>query len=790
MKSLKSMLTLLLILSFLLVSPLQIKQVNAQDTIYIRADGTVEGTDKIQREGNVYTLLGNIRVERLPNANVDGIYIERDNIVIDGAGFTIQADTRGIVLSERNNVKVKNVKIEIDGGYGIYLVDTSNCLISNNTVTGDAYNLYLWRSFNNTIEGNTVTNAFRGILIYDSDNNSITGNIVTDGVVGIELEDCSNNVLRNNQMRNNRANFAVRSYPTYRVINDVDTSNTIDGTPIYYWVGEEDRTVPSDAGYVVLLNCKHITIQNLDLSKNGQGIVLISTTDSTVTQNTIISTRSGRGIELVHSSNNNIIENTIQDFSSGIRLEESSHNIIIRNKVIYNDRGIVTESNSKHNMILENEITSNDYGVSEGGGNNVISENKIRANDYGISIHSSNNLISENIVAGNNEMGIILDAGSNTITGNNVTDNSNYGIYLSSDNTLRNNSMINNRYNFDVRGTNFENDVDSSNLVNGKPIIYWVNQQDKSVPKDAGYVALVRCENITVQSINVANNGDGIFLAFTIKSTITGNNLTNNNNGIKFWGSSSNRVVGNNIIRNGNGIFFSGASFLDVFHSPSPNNIIYYNNFIDNGNNVGDVAGSWWIQESTPAVNIWDNGLEGNYWPNYNGTDNNGDSIGDIPYVIKENNKDNYPLMGPINIFDAGIWEWTAYNVFVFSNSTVSDFSFNPENTMIRFDVMGETGTTGFCNVTIPKGLLTTEDNWTILVDGTSVTPNVNDDQNNSYIYFNYQHSTNIEIIGTDAIPEFPSWTLLIVMLFTVVTVIVVFRYNLKKQDKRRFGVI
>ena len=89
----------------------QIQVVKAQsNTIYIRADGIVEGTHKIQREGNVYTLLGNITLERLPDG--DGIYVEKDNIVLDGAGFTIHSDTRGIVLSERNNVTVKNVKME------------------------------------------------------------------------------------------------------------------------------------------------------------------------------------------------------------------------------------------------------------------------------------------------------------------------------------------------------------------------------------------------------------------------------------------------------------------------------------------------------------------------------------------------------------------------------------------------------------------------------------------------------------------------------------------------------
>jgi parallel beta-helix repeat protein len=779
LKKSPSLLVLLLFLSVVLVSFPQIGVLKGQDSsVLIRADGSVEGTDNIQRNGDLYAFTGDISNRK--------ILVEKDNIVIDGAGYTlIGADGRGVVLSERKNVTVRNVKIEMEGGYGIYLVDTSNCIISSNTITGDAYNIYLWGSYNNTVEGNTVTNAFRGILIYDSDDNSITGNIVTDGVVGIELHDCANNVFRNNEMRNNRANFEVRSYPTYRVVNDVDTSNTIDGAPIYYWVNEEDRTIPSNAGCVVLVNCTSITVQNLHLSQNGQGILLFSTTNSTLTQN-IITGAGGRGIELVHSSNIYLIENTVQNFSSGIHLQESSNNLIAKNSIIYNDRGIMTESNSKENTILENEITSNDYGISERGGNNIISENKIRTNDYGISVHSSSNRISDNVLSGNNEVGIILDAGSNTLTGNNVTDNSNYGIYISGGNILKNNRVDNNRYNFDVRGTSFENDVDTSNLVDGKPIIYWVNQQDEIVPHDAGYVALVKCENITVQNLNLANNGDAIFLAFTNHSTIAGNTLTNNNNGIKFWGSSSNRIVGNNIRENGNGIFLSGATFLNVFHYPSPNNIIYYNNFVDNGNNVADVAWSAWWQDLTPAINIWDSGSEGNYWSNYNGTDNNGDEIGEAPYIIDEQNKDNCPLMSPVNIFDAGIWEWIPYSVFVLSNSTVSDFSFNPESALIQFYVEGENGATGFCRVTIPKGLLTTENNWTVLVGDNPITPTVNDDANNTYLYITVNHSIKtVKIIGTAAIPEFPSIAPLLVMIFAVILVTIIYKRKFRTQKYR-----
>jgi hypothetical protein len=209
--------------------------------------------------------------------------------------------------------------------------------------------------------------------------------------------------------------------------------------------------------------------------------------------------------------------------------------------------------------------------------------------------------------------------------------------------------------------------------------------------------------------------------------------------------------------------------------SSAVDNTFYRNVFINNSQNAVSAAG-----------NFWDNGAEGNYWSDYNGTDSNADGIGDTPYIINESNRDNYPLMAPITIFDAGTWEWTSYGVDVMSNSTVSDFSFNPETALIRFSVESETGTTGFCRVTIPKDLLDAENHWTVLVDGTSVTPTVNIEANNTYLYFIYRHSTKtVEIIGTEAIPEFPSWTPLITLV-ALIALAVVYRHRFHKQSHRR----
>ncbi len=78
-----STLFLILLLCSVLVAIGNIGIVKAQSTIYIRADGSVEGTDKIQQNGDIYTLTGNISVE---------IQVQKSYIVIDGAGYTLQGD--------------------------------------------------------------------------------------------------------------------------------------------------------------------------------------------------------------------------------------------------------------------------------------------------------------------------------------------------------------------------------------------------------------------------------------------------------------------------------------------------------------------------------------------------------------------------------------------------------------------------------------------------------------------------------------------------------------------------
>ena len=55
-------------------------------------------------------------------------------------------------------------------------------------------------------------------------------------------------------------------------------------------------------------------------------------------------------------------------------------------------------------------------------------------------------------------------------------------------------------------------------------------------------------------------------------------------------------------------------------------------------NNIGNFVQVWMSEQPT---------IDMNYWPDYNGTDNNGDGIGDTPYYYHDTLQDSHPLIAP-----------------------------------------------------------------------------------------------------------------------------------------------
>lgn len=357
--------TLILMLAATSMYDLTIHSTKAQSTltIYIRSNGSVEGTDKIQRAEDVYNL----------TANLEGsIIVEKDDVLVDGGGYTLRGTGigNGTELSGRKNVTVKNLKI-IQFATGIYIYDYSNP--SNNTITGNSvmncgYALYMDGSHNNTIIGNKFNNNDHGVFIMSSHFNK----------------------FKNNQLLDNQRNLGfiggyLASYTQY-----MDTSNTIDGKPVYYWLWEQDRTVPQDAGFVALIECENIKIQNLKLTCNGQSILLFSTKNTTITQN------------------------TIKDNEVGISVQDSMNITVCENFIANNGRGISIDGKypvySQNNKICENSIANNDVGIDVWeSSNNTLFRNLIADNRYGIRINRLGGAAEFNIIYQNNFVNSSVD---------------------------------------------------------------------------------------------------------------------------------------------------------------------------------------------------------------------------------------------------------------------------------------------------------------------------------------------------------------------------------------------
>ncbi|MEM4358254.1 MAG: right-handed parallel beta-helix repeat-containing protein, partial [Candidatus Pacearchaeota archaeon] len=263
----------------------------------------------------------------------------------------------GIYLDHSSNNALINNIASSNNYNGIYLVSSSNNTITNNTVNSNNYGVFLSSSANNTITNNTVnSNNWGGIYLYSSQNNTLTDNAASLNIYGIGLSFSSNNTLANNTansnwngirlsyssnntlanniMNNNTYNFNMDGSDISHYYQDINTSNTVDGKPIYYWTNEKnapngctnaiiDET--SNAGFVGLISCNNITVKNLDLSKNSHGILLINTTNSNIINNI------AQNNEWDFYSQSNSLNNTVINFNIDPLISFESKDIALKN---------------------------------------------------------------------------------------------------------------------------------------------------------------------------------------------------------------------------------------------------------------------------------------------------------------------------------------------------------------------------------------------------------------------------------------------------------------------------
>lgn len=683
-------------------------------------------------------------------------------------------------------------------GYGVRLTDSFNCTVYNNFIAKNIGGIVFENSSNCTAFNNTVTRNSDGIRLYSSSqNNRVTANTVFNNVYcgmiyPIYAAVPEGNAIFHNNFVNNTNPFIIQSsgnvwddgYPDggnfWSDYNGTDvysgqyqnvTGNDGIGDSIYTVGGGEIDNYPLMQPWTIL------RVHNINTGNSYDTIQAAIDAPETLNQH-ILWISSGTYQENVNLYKSLTLagenpETTILDGGNkSTVLHVNANNVHVVGLAICNSGMNYPPYGMDCGVLLNHTSVSR------------ISNCLIVDNRVGLYLYFSQaNTIENNVVHSNYENGVELwYSGNNTMIGNKISENS---------------------YSFGVFGgefSDFNNSIDASNTVNGKPVLYIIGVQNEVYDNEMniGVLYLINCNNITVQNLNLTRNGHGVFCYNVTDSRIRNVTASENSYGICLQGSSGDIISNSRCVNNWVGISLqesdynsvestivsdcekgislygannntlSGNTITDNYYGirlfNSYSNRIFHNNLIENTDQA-DMINSY--------QNVWDNGFEGNYWSNYTGEDSDLDGIGNSGQTVYENDTDRFPLMGIFHSYDTSL----GYAVEVISNSTIEDFQYFGYNQtiMMRVSNMTVDQAFGFCRLRIPYALIS--GTFHVTINGTEPyywNYSVFDDGENRWIYFLYQHSTN-EIL---VIPEIG--TAMLVSIIVILSIL----YSIQRRTK------
>ncbi len=420
-----------------------------------------------------------------------------------------------------------------------------------------------------------------GILLYSADKNTICNNILTDNQLGILLYDSSNNTVQANNV----------------------ISNTNTGIYLYE-------------------SSNNILYRNKAIS-NSYGLCLTASGDNRLRSNKM---------------GNNVYNLIITDFASINDIDKSN---TIDGKAVYH---VVGKSNLEINSssragavfcidcqnvtVRDLDLENNYWGIVLCNTSNFLLENNIlESNGIGMYLlDSGHGEIANNSATLNDGYGFLFEnACENAIENNTADSNMMYGFYLfnSWGNTLQNNMMSDNYLNFGADGVLEPNRIETNNLVDDKPIYFFVNRDgiELDSSSNAGTVYFVSCNNVSVRDLSLEYNECGIYLSNTSGARLENNSFSENLCGIYLYNSEGGTLVNNSASSNSAGIYvvstqnntvadnILSANGYGILLDTSESNSLLNNSASDSF--VGVYA--YGSKNNTFAENLANNNLEGIY---------------------------------------------------------------------------------------------------------------------------------------------------------------------------------
>ena len=141
------------------------------------------------------------------------------------------------------------------------------------------------------------------------------------------LRDADRALLRNNRMADNEYNLDV----TGSYNHDIGRSNRVDGAPVLYRNGVDDCLVegPTEYGYIGVVNAENVTVRDVTIENQGNGLHLSNVDDALVENVTLANNYEGMRVQASDDvtvrdveANNNTVGVYTRD-GQGVRVTDS-----------------------------------------------------------------------------------------------------------------------------------------------------------------------------------------------------------------------------------------------------------------------------------------------------------------------------------------------------------------------------------------------------------------------------------------------------------------------------------